>query len=56
MVGFDPTARVLVHDKLNGVMIEWNPEWADNYREHAIQDRGGVIGWDGRLLDGWKPL
>jgi hypothetical protein len=55
MSEFEPSQPGLVHDSLNDVMIEWQPKWAQHYREHAIR-AGHVIGWDGRLLDGWSEL
>ena len=36
MSEFGPTRPALVHDELNNRTIEWRPEWATNYREHAI--------------------
>jgi hypothetical protein len=52
---FDPTARCLVHDKLNNELIMWRPEWAERYRKYAQPyDTPGVISWDGLLLDGWS--
>ena len=56
MSEFDPTRPAFVHDELNDRTFEWKPEWAASYREHAIEDRGGKIGWDGLILDGWRPL
>lgn len=52
MIEFDPARPALVHDSLNDKMIEWQPDWAAHYREHAIAE-GEIIGWDGLLLDGW---
>ncbi len=49
---FDPTRPATVHDRLNDKTIEWKPEWAEHYREHAIVD-GETVGWDGLILDGW---
>ena len=53
MSEFEPTQPSIVHDSLNDERFEWKPEWAANYREHAIDDGSGIIGWDGLLLDGW---
>jgi len=53
MSTFDPALPATVHDQLNDVAIEWDTAWADHYRQHAIPE-GDVIGWDGRLLDGWR--
>jgi hypothetical protein len=49
MSEFDPALPSMVHDALNDATFEWKPEWAANYREHAIDDGTGVIGWDGLL-------
>ena len=54
MTAFDPAQPSVVHDSLNDMMFEWKPKWADNYREYAINNGRGVIGWDGLLLDGWE--
>jgi hypothetical protein len=55
MKEFDPTKPAIVHDKLNHGNLDWRPDWAEHYRKYAIEDANGVIGWDGRLLDGWCP-
>jgi hypothetical protein len=56
MSEFDPTQPAMVHDGLNDKTFEWKPEWAQNYREYAVEDKDGVIGWDGLLLDGWEEM
>jgi hypothetical protein len=58
MSEFDPTRPALVHDELNDRTFESKPEWADSYREAADPRWGsdGKIGWDGLILDGWRPL
>ena len=56
MSAFDPTRRAFVHDKLNRRIIEWKPEWADNYREYALVQPNGTVEWDGFILDGWRPF
>jgi hypothetical protein len=57
MSDFDPSKRVLVHDRLNDQMIEWEPElYQEHYDRYAHPDFSpGVTEWDGLLLDGWKP-
>ena len=56
MSEFDPTKRAMVHDKLSGNEFQWQPEWAEHYREHRVLEGRGVIGWDGLLLDGWVAV
>jgi hypothetical protein len=54
---FDPTKPAMVHDELNDVMVEFDPtEHRAHYERYAVEDRPGVIEWDGRLLDGWMPV
>jgi hypothetical protein len=55
MSEFNPTQPALVHDELNDIIIEWKPEWAEHFREHAIMEASGKVGWDGLILDWWKP-
>jgi hypothetical protein len=55
MSEFDPTRPAFVHDALNNKILDWEPEWAAHYREHAIFDVEGTVGWDGRILVGWRP-
>jgi hypothetical protein len=55
MSEFDPTRAAFVHDELNNKVIDWKPEWAAHYREHAIPEPAGKVGWDGLSLDGWRP-
>lgn len=55
MSEFDPTRAAFVHDELNDRAFEWKPEWAPHYREHAIAEPNGNVGWDGLILDGWRP-
>lgn len=54
MSEFDPTKPSMVHDALNDETFIWKPEWADHYRRYAQPSSPGVVGWDGRLLDGWS--
>ena len=55
MSTFDPAVPCRVHDQLNDSMLDWKPEWAEDYRKYGVEsERGrGVISWDGLLLDGW---
>ena len=54
MTTFDPATPCKVHDQLNDCLFDWKPEWAENYRQHAISGYGeSVVAWDGLLLDGW---
>src|SRR4051794_8357198 len=53
---FDPTKRCTVHDRVNEILIPWNPESSSHYRTNAFVHEPGVIGWDGLLLDGWTEL
>jgi hypothetical protein len=55
MSEFDPAHPAVVHDSLNDCEIYWQPDWADHFREHAIFEARGTVGWDGRILDGWRP-
>jgi hypothetical protein len=56
MTEFDPAQPALVHDRVNDQMMEWSPDWRDNYRKYARPDAPGVVTFDGLLLDGWRPL
>jgi hypothetical protein len=53
MQTFDPDVACQVHDGLNDKALDWQPEWADSYRQYASEHDTGVIGWDGLLVDGW---
>jgi hypothetical protein len=55
MQTFDPDVACRVHEGLNDKAHDWQPEWADSYRQYASEHDTGVIGWDGRLVDGWGP-
>jgi hypothetical protein len=55
MAVFDPDKPALVHDRLNDQVIAWKPErHGRDYRAGHRDFGGGVIEWDGLLLDGWK--
>jgi hypothetical protein len=54
MTTFDPDTKCQVHDGLNDEIIDWQPEWAANYRQYASDHDVGVIEWDGLLFDGWS--
>ena len=55
MAEFDPARPCLLHDQLNDVMVDWNADWREDWRLYAHPHAPGVIEWDGRLLDGWRP-
>jgi hypothetical protein len=55
MKDFDPSAPAMVHDRLNDRTFEWKPEWKANYEKYAKPFGPDVIGWDGLLIDGWRP-
>jgi hypothetical protein len=50
---FDPSKSAVLHDTLNDRMIPWTGEDEAHYREHAIRNKDGTVGWDGLILDGW---
>jgi hypothetical protein len=52
---FDPSRPAMVHDDLNSEVFEWRPQWQAEYEEVKLDDLG-VSNWDGRLLNGWRPL
>ena len=56
MSEFDPSKPALVHDQLNDDTFEWLPEQHMPHWEPFKEAEPGVIGWDGLLLDGWRPL
>jgi hypothetical protein len=53
---FDPSAPVIVHDRLNDRMFEWSVNWQDAYEKYATEFEPGIISFDGLLLDGWQPV
>jgi hypothetical protein len=55
MTEFDPTKQAFLHDKLNDKVLDWKSEWAEHYRQYAIFESNGNVGWDGLILDGWRP-
>jgi hypothetical protein len=55
MSEFNPARPAVVHDGLNDRVIDWQPDWAAHYRDHAMFEPNGKIGWDGLILDGWRP-
>ena len=57
MSEFDPSKAALVHDQLNDITLQWQPEkWEAHFRRYAEPWGPGVVNWDGMLLDGWRPL
>jgi hypothetical protein len=57
MAEFDPSQPALLHDKLHDKVIEWEPARCQRHYEafSAPFEPGGIIEWDGLLLDGWQP-
>jgi hypothetical protein len=58
MAEFDPDKRgLLVHDQLNDLVLEWEPErHGKDWHQGGHHDWGkGIVNWDGLLLDGWMP-
>jgi hypothetical protein len=55
MSAFYTSRPAILHDQLNDRMIAWNPKSAEHWRKYAELHGEGVISWDGRLIDGWKP-
>jgi hypothetical protein len=53
---FDPSRPAMVHDHLNGQTFEWRPEWQSSYRQYGQLNELGVSHWDGRQLNGWRPI
>jgi hypothetical protein len=56
MAEFDPEKPgQLVHDRLSGEIIEWEPELhRPVWHQHGHHDRvDGIVELDGLLLDGW---
>ena len=53
---FNPDMPCRVHDGLNDIILDWRPEWAEDYRRWAGEHDTGVIEWDGLLFDGWMPV
>jgi hypothetical protein len=56
MSEFDPAKPLLVHDRFNDETFEWVPERHAAHWEPVWEAEPGAIGWDGLLLDGWRPL
>jgi hypothetical protein len=54
MSEFNPAKPSRVHDALNNQTLAWKAEWAAHYRQYAIQQSDGRVGWDGLILDGWS--
>lgn len=56
MSEFDPTKCATVHDKLTGIDLPWQPEWAEHYHKNRVLEGHGVVEWDGLMLDGWTAV
>lgn len=50
MATFNPEIVSRVHDGLDDCFLDWQPEWADSYRQYASSHDVGVVEWDGLLL------
>jgi hypothetical protein len=35
MSEFDPTSPALVYDEMNDTFLEWQPDWAESYRDQT---------------------
>ena len=56
MADFDPDKPSLVYDQMNDDLFEWQPEWADSYRQYATDIGDGIMNWDGLVLVAWYHL
>jgi hypothetical protein len=56
MSQFDPSKPCIVHDRAEGMTIAWSPDWAPAYSRYAREYAGGLIDFDGLVLDGWTEL
>jgi hypothetical protein len=60
MAEFDPDKAARIYDNLNGMFFDWNPKWADHYRQTAGPYKGKdyeqLTDYDGLELLGWYPV
>ena len=59
MKDFDPKkSGQEVFDELNDLWYEWNPDWANSWRQSATPNEpdGSTMLWDGDIIAGWRPL
>ena len=60
MAEFDPDKPARVYDNLNERFFDWEPKWAEHYRQWARPfDRKGyeeLTDYDGIELLGWYPV
>ena len=58
MTEFDPDKPARIYDQLNEELFEWDPKWANHYREFAGPYRGReeLFDYDGLELLGWRPV
>jgi hypothetical protein len=59
MSEFDPDKPARIYDNLNEMFFEWDPKWADHYRQTAGPYKGKsyeeLTDYDGLELLGWRP-
>jgi hypothetical protein len=60
MSEFDPDKPARIYDNLNEMFFEWDPKWADHYRQTAGPYKGKgyeeLTDYDGLELLGWCPV
>jgi hypothetical protein len=56
MKTFDPSLTAMLHDRVNDRLVEWSPDPEAAYRKFATEADPGVISFDGRLFEGWRPV
>jgi hypothetical protein len=53
---FDPSLPAMLHDRVNDLLVEWSPDTEAAYRKYATELEPGVVSFDGRTFDGWRPV
>ena len=53
---FDPSLTAMLNDRVNDLLVEWSPDTEAAYRKFATELEPGVISFDGRMFDGWRPV
>ena len=54
---FDPALPAMLHDRVNDQLVEWSPKKSEAaYRKSATELEPGVISFEGRTFDGWRPV
>ena len=56
MKSFDPALPAMLHDRVNDQLVEWSPDSEAAYRKSATELEPGVISFEGRTFDGWRPV